>query len=214
MPVATEARQAITSRRSIYLGCVLLHFFLLISVSLRDMLWAVANDYTSLPRSFDSWANKAEDIAHTAVGEKLATSNLLRQITAAYLHGAGIDKGYGYFAPGVPNSYKLVFELHYADDRVEYELPSLSGKAAGVRMVTLLDHIGQMQYDPLREVILKMLAYSVWQEHPDAVTIRAVFGQIEEPTTAQAMQGQSESYQFLYAYDFSFAPQPASSAKP
>ena len=178
------------------------------------MLWAVANDYTLLPRSVDHWADKAEDITHAALGEKLPTSNLLRQIVAAYLPVAGIDKGYGYFAPGVPNSYKLVFELRYADGRMEYELPSLSGKAAGVRMVTLLDHIAQTQYDPLREVILKMLAYSVWQEHPDAVTIRAVFGQIEEPTAAQALQGQSESYQFLYAYDFSFAPQPANPAKP
>ena len=61
-----------------------------------------------------------------------AASNPVRQALATYLHIAGIETGYGYFAPNVPGSYKLVFELHYPDGRVEYELPSVSSAAAGV----------------------------------------------------------------------------------
>ena len=45
---------------------------------------------------------------------------------------AGIETGYGYFAPNVPGGYRLVFELHYPDGRVEYELPSVSSAAAGL----------------------------------------------------------------------------------
>ena len=121
-----------------------------------------------------------------------------------YLYGAGIEGGYGFFAPNVPNSSKIVFELHYSDGHVEYDLPHVSDAAAGLRLISVLDYIGQTDYEPLRQVMVKMLAYSAWQQHSDAVTIRAVYGVIDEPTLTEARKGQKESYHFLYAYDFDF----------
>src|SRR5262249_13186090 len=99
---------------------------------------------------------------------------------------------------------KIVFELHYADGRVEYDLPRVSDAASGVRLATLLDQIERATYDPLREVMIKMLAYSVWQEHPDATVVRAVFGYVALPTIDQVKNGDTESYHFLYAYEFRF----------
>ena len=121
-----------------------------------------------------------------------------------YLHLAGIETGYGFFAPNVPGTCKLVFELHYPDGRTESRVPTVSSNASGLRVATLLDKIGRPQYDPLREVIIKMLASAVWREHSDANMIRAVFGVVTLPTADQFERGGRESNEFLYSYDFAF----------
>jgi len=115
---------------------------------------------------------------------------------------AGLESRYAFFAPNVPDNYKLVFELHHADGRIEYDLPHASSKSAGLRLATLVDHIAQADSDELREVMVKMMAYSVWQEHPDATMIRAVIGFANLPSAAEFRQGFRESDEFLYAYDF------------
>ena len=73
-------------------------------------------------------------------------------------------------------------------------------------VATLLDKIGRPQYDPLREITVKMLTYSIWREHSEAQTIRAVFGVVTLPTIDEFEHGVRESNEFLYAYDFAFRP--------
>lgn len=201
------------SRSRLYAAaCVLLlHLFLVLTVSCQQTLWILAGGYTSLPHSLDKYWYKARGLTTAILGQTLAVSNPVREGITAYIHSTGIEGGYGFFAPGVPSSYKLVFEVHYDDGRVEYELPRVSGGAAGLRLTSLLDQIGRTQYDPLREVMLKMLAYSVWREHPGAIMIRTVFGYVDVPTAVDVKQGKKESYNFLYAYDFVFPSQPTNS---
>lgn len=191
--------------RRFYLAWFFLHFFLLIATSCRETFWILAHGYTALPPSLENCWRKAEWLSAAFLGRALAISHPLRQGLTAYIHCAGIERGYVFFAPGVPNSYKVVFEIHYANGEVEYELPHISGRATAVRLATLLDYIGRAEYDPLRELMLKMLTYSIWQKHPKATMIRTVFGYIEEPRAAQAGGGTKESYRVLYAYDFNFA---------
>jgi hypothetical protein len=191
-------------------ACVLLlHLFLVLTVSCQQTLWILAGGYTSLPHSLDKYWYKAQRLTTALLGQTLAVSNPVREGITGYIHSTGIEGGYGFFAPGVPSSYKLVFELHYDDGRVEYELPRVNGVAAGLRFTSLLDQIGRTEYDPLREVMLKMLAYSTWREHPGATVIRAVFGYVDVPSAVDVQQGKRESYNFLYAYDFVFPSQPA-----
>jgi len=151
---------------------------------------------------------------YAALGQRLAASNTVRQASATYLHITGIETGYGYFAPNVPGSYKLVFELHYPDGRVDYELPRVNRAAAGLRLAGLLDQIGRTKYDALREILVKMLAQSLWREHPDVKTIRAVFGSIRLPSVSEFEHGRRESYEFLYAYDFSLRDGPGEPENP
>ena len=138
-----------------------------------------------------------------ALGQHLAASNPTRQALTTYLHIAGIEKGYGYFATNVPASYKVVFELHYPDGSVEYQLPHVHSAAAGLRLACLLDEIARTRHDTLREYLVKMLASSIWRDHPDVTAIRAVFGSISLPNINEFEHGKRESYEFLYAYDFS-----------
>jgi len=98
-----------------------------------------------------------------------------------------------------------VFELEYPDGHTELELPQVGGKATGLRLATLLDFIAETEYEPLRAMMVKMLAYAVWQEHSEAVKARAVFGYVDLPTPAEFKHGKKESYHTLFAYDIDFA---------
>jgi hypothetical protein len=195
-------------QKYVYIAWFGLHFLLIVSFSCRETLRLVAQGPTIFPASFKSFSQEAETAVSFGLGQHLAASNPIRQALATYLHLAGIETAYGYFAPNVPGGYALVFELHYADGRVEYELPSVSDAAAGLRIASLLDTIGRTPYDVLREHLVKMLARSVWREHPEVKTVRAVFGSIRLPTVSQFEHGQRESYDFLYAYDFSIQNEP------
>jgi hypothetical protein len=97
-----------------------------------------------------------------------------------------------------------VFELHYPDGHTEFELPTVNGKATGLRLATLLDVMAETEYEPLRSMMVKMLAYSVWQEHSEAREVRAVFGYVDLPTPSEFRQGKKESYHPLFAYDLDF----------
>lgn len=190
--------------KAFYVIAFVLHFFVLLTVSCQQTFWILANGYTSLPRSLESYWRKAEAASGVALGQGFDLSNPLRQTVNSYIQSAGIEGGYGFFAPGVPSSYKLVFELHYADGRIEYDLPHVRDIETGLRLSGLLDEIARTSYEPLRELMVKMLAYGMWQEHPDAIAIRAVFGYVEMPSARELREGKRETYNFLYAYDFSF----------
>jgi hypothetical protein len=172
-------------------------------------LRVVAEGPTILPVSTKNFSRSAEAIFSEALGQKLAASNPVREALNAYLQLAGIEAGYGYFAPNVPGGYRLVFELRYPDGRIEYQLPSVSSAAAGLRLASLLDSIGRTPHDALREILVKTMAQSVWREHPEVESVRAMIGSARLPTVRQFEQGKRESYEFLYAYDFSLENAPA-----
>jgi hypothetical protein len=190
--------------RRVYLAWFFVHFLLIVTVCTRDTFSLIADGFTFLPDSFKKDGDKGEKVARLILGEGLPIHQPLRQAETIYQHAAGIELGYGFFAPGVPNSFKLLFEIHYPDGRVEYDLPHVRQGAGGSRLIRFLEEIGRLEYEPLREMILKMLAYSAWREHPGATNIRAVFGFIQLPTPTEARRGKSEIYRFMYAYDFVF----------
>jgi len=165
----------------------------------------VGRGLTIFPSSFDGVSQKAEKATAAALDRHLAAWNLLRRTLTTYLHLAGIETGYGYFAPNVAGSYNLVFELHYPDGRVEYEWPRVNSAAAGLRIAGLLDEIGRTRSDAFREYMVKMMASSIWHEHPEVKTMRAILGSVILPGVTDFERGKEESYEFLYAYDFSLS---------
>ncbi len=196
-------------RRRIYLGCLVLHLGFVFLAATHDLASALGESGTIFPASFRPIWQRAEAITFAALGKMLSEANPVRQALATYLNITGIESGYGFFAPNVPNSYKLVFEIRYGDGRVEYQLPRVGSNAAGLRVVALLDNISAIDYELLRRTTLKMLAFAVWREHPDAEVIRVVFGMVKLPRIEQFVRGEKETYEFLYAYDFRFPPSAA-----
>ena len=186
------------------MACLGFHLFLIVTVCLRDTFSVFASTPTIFPAGANEFLEGGEQAATALLGERLDPSNWVRNGITVYLHSAGIEAGYGFFAPNVPPNYKLVFELHYPDGRTGYEIPTVSSAATGLRFSGLLDELAEMSYAPLRETMLKIVAYSVWQAHPDATMIRAYLGCAHLPTPGEFERGDKESYELLFAYDFTF----------
>jgi hypothetical protein len=180
-------------------------FLCILLVCLNDIFSIFARSSTFFPPAVNEFWDRAAEIASIPIGQTLPEANPIRQTVSTYLNLAGIDAGYSYFAPNIPDSYKIVFELHYPNGRTEFELPQVNSRATGLRFGTLLDKMTETEYDPLRTMMIKMLAYSVWREHPEVRTIRAVLGYVDLPTPAEFRVGRKESYHVLFAYDFDFS---------
>jgi hypothetical protein len=169
------------SRYHAYLGWLMFHLLLVTGISCRDIL----ESFTTAP------------VRH-------GQTTFVRSSVNAYLNLAGVENGYGFFAPNVPNQYKLVFELHYPDGKIDYDVPHVASDASGLRVATLLDYMGQVRDDTVRRLIVKMLTYSLWHEHPDAVMIRTFFGSMTVPSPTEFQAGARNAYRVLYAYESRF----------
>lgn len=190
--------------RNLCLFAVALHLVLIGAVSIRDTFTVLAQGQTIFPPQLEATWRNAERVTQTALGEQFATGNPVRQFVETYLNLAGIESGYGFFAPNVPAANELVFELHYPDGRTEYELPRVNNRAAGLRVASLLDVLGRTEDDVVRKGLIKFLVYSAWREHPEASTIRAILGTVSFPSPAEFKMGKRESYRVSHAYDATF----------
>jgi hypothetical protein len=193
---------AMFSKR-IYVVWFVVHFSLITAVCFAGIFSLIAEGATLSPSALDKYARKAELTAAFVLGKEAAASSPVRQGIATYLHAAGIQAGYSFFAPNIPAYHKLTLELYYEDGRVEYESPHFSGRAAALRMDSLLSRLADNRYEPLREVIVKMLALSVWRERPDVKKIRATFGAVSPPDIGDFEHGKGESFRPMFSYDFS-----------
>jgi len=180
-----------------------IHFFLITAVCFAGVFSLVAGGSTMLPSAFEPYAHKAEVAAAWLLGKQAGASSPIRRGIATYLHAAGVQAGYTFFAPNVPSYHRLSLELVYEDGRVEYEPPHLRSKAAALRLDSLLDRLADQRYEPIREVVIKMLALSVWRDHPDVKKIRAVFGSVNPPSIDEFEHGKAETFQPMFSFDFS-----------
>jgi hypothetical protein len=191
------------ARKRIYAAWFGAHFFLITAVCFAGIFSLVAQGLTILPSALDKFARNGELAAATVLGKEAAASSPVRRGIATYLHTAGIQAGYTFFAPNIPSYHKLILELYYSDGRVEYDSPHVSGKAAALRLDSLLDRLANPAYEPLREVVVKMLAFSVWRERSDVEKIRAIFGSVNPPGISDFEHRKGESFQPLFSFDFS-----------
>lgn len=189
--------------KPVYVAWFGIHFFLIAAVCFAGLFSLVAERATILPSALDTYARKAELLAAWTLGKHSPASSAVRQSIATYLHAAGIQSGYTFFAPNIPGYHKLIFELSYRDGHVENESPHFSGRAAALRLDSLLARLGDNRYEPVREVVLKMLALSIWRERPDVKKIRATFGLVSPPSISDFERGKGESFQPIFSYDFS-----------
>ena len=115
----------------------------------------------------------------------------------------GIQAGYSFFAPNVPSHHRLTFELFYDDGHVEYESPHVRSKAAALRLDSLLDRLPDERYESIREALVKMLAFSVWREHPDVKKVRATLEAVHLPSITDFEHGKAETFEPMFSFDFS-----------
>jgi len=189
--------------KRIYAAWFGIHFFLITAVCLAGVFFLIAEGTTILPSSLDAYARKAEVAIAWLLGKQASSSNRVKQAIATYLHAAGIQAGYTFFAPNVPSHHRLTLELFYGDGHIDYESPHVHSKAAALRLESLLDKLPEERYEPVREVVLKMLAFSVWREHPDVKRVRATFETVHLPSVTEFEHGKTETLEPLFSFDFS-----------
>jgi hypothetical protein len=189
--------------KRIYAAWFGIHFFLIAAVCFTGLFSLIAEGATMLPSALEPYARKAEVAAAWLLGKQDGTPSPVRRGIATYLHGAGIQAGYTFFAPNVPGYHRLTLDLFYQDGRVEHQSPRARSKAAALRLDSLLDRLAEERYEPIREVLVKMLAFSVWREHPDVKKIRAVFGSVTPPRMTEFEHGKAETFQPMFGFDFS-----------
>jgi hypothetical protein len=180
-----------------------IHFVLTTVVCLTGIFSLIAEGSTILPSKLDTYARKAEMGGAWLLGKEGGSSSPVNQAIATYLHAAGIQAGYTFFAPNVPSHHRLTLELFYADGHVEYESPHVRSRTAALRLDSLLDKLPEKRYEPVREVVLKMLAFSVWREHPDVKKVRATLEAVHLPSITDFERGKTERLEPMFSFDFS-----------
>jgi hypothetical protein len=184
-----------------------LHLLVVALVCLHETAWLMAKQLTIAPPvSPHIWKN-FEGGSATLLGTDLPPGNVFRQVLNTYTNLSGIEVGYGYFAPNVPETHALIFELRYEDGHVEYEPPLVSSHEGELRLTSLVEQIGRTKYDRWRNELIQRLAHSTWQRHPAAISIRGFFGSVTPSTLADYKAGKKERiFSCQYIYDFTSAP--------
>ncbi len=177
-------------------GALALHLCAITLVSLREFSWLVANKLTLAPPGWCAPAQAVEDRVLGILGENLKPRRLYREIVSTYLHDAGIQGGYGFFAPNISDSSRLTFEFLFPDGHSEFDLPHVRSKESALRLAGLLDEIGRTRIDLLREELVKLLAQQAWRDHAAAVSVKATFSQLSAPESSNAVTMEKPLYSF------------------
>ena len=181
-----------------------IHFALILLVAFRDSFDIFGRAETVFPERWSGGFRSFAASAHRLAGGDLVRSNPVRNGVRLYLHAAGIDAGYGFFAPNIPSNYKVVFELHYPDGRVDYDIPSVGSRASGLRLTGLLDYLAETDSAEVRTFMLKTLTESSWREHPEVTSIDTFLGIGVLPTPEEFRHGEREHYKVMGRYSFVF----------
>jgi hypothetical protein len=189
--------------RRVLTGALALHLSLVAAVSLRELAWLIANHLTILPARWREPAQKLQDLTIAALGEELPPKNFYHAAVAGYLSFAGIQGGYGFFAPNVSDPYRLNFEFQFGDGHVERALPRVSSEEGALRLAGLLDEIGRTQVDVLRKALVKLLTVEAWSERPDARSVHAMFSSMKVSPPPDL--GEQPAEQLLFTYEFTRA---------
>lgn len=192
-----------STRRRVYLTWFVLHFTAVGLVCLNEGVWLQTNQPSVVTGPCKFCWDAVRQVSATFLLPAQSWPKPLRCVVATYLNAAGIEAGYGYFAPNVPETYALIFECRYRDGRVDYITPLVWSKEAQLRLTNLIEQIGRTDSARSREELITLLARSTWQRRRDAVALRAFLGSIAPPSVAEFQAGKRERiFSCLYVYDF------------
>ena len=188
------------------LGWLFFHLLLVTLVCTHETAWLVGKQLTNLPGGSGRFWKEIDHVSGTLIGADLSSDNVFHQSLNTYTNIAGLEVGYGYFAPNISETHALVFELRYPDGHLEYEPPLVGSHEGELRLTSLIEQIGRSEYDPWRDELIRRLARSTWQRHPTAVSIRGFFGSVTPPTLSAYRSGKNERvFTCQYVYDFTLA---------
>lgn len=179
----------------------MVHFIFIGAVSCWDILDLVATGKTMLPPAIAAPANQLSGAMQFISPRQLPRLNPIRQTIIGYAHMAGVESPYTFFAPNVPESLRVIFEIQFPDNRVVYDVPHVESHTEGLRLSALVDQAAA-QPGLWRDVVLQMLAASAADMNPDAIRIRVVVAALKFPAPGDYLTGADLSYRYVCSYDF------------
>jgi hypothetical protein len=141
-------------------------------------------------------------VSEASLGSRFARSDPVRQSLMTYLAAAGADGGYGYFAPGIPDTYALTFELRYSDGHTETQIAQSANTALGLRIGSLLEQVGGISSPKLSEHMLKNFATVLSRQHSALKSGRVSLWRVPSPTIEEYTQGKRPKPALISTYDF------------
>ena len=173
------------------------HFALLLAVSTKQFVQVATFNPQAQP-------NVARATTEPVIATRdSATPPLLATLSKTYLHLAGIESGYGFFAPNVPFGYRLTLELKDARGVLQTGVLSPERGETGLRLASFLDGLGSDSYRGIRDILFKLVAVSLFEANPEATRLDAVVETVRVPSPTQFQAGERRRYEIAYAYEFS-----------
>ena len=151
--------------RRFWIGALAFHFLFIGAVSCWDILDLVDNRRTMLPEAFVAPARQLAQAMQSVSPRQLARSNPVHQAIIGYGHITGVESPYTFFAPNVPESLRVVFEIQLPNNRLVYDVPHVQSRTDGLRLSALIDQ-ATAQPGLWRDIVLQMLAASVADMNP------------------------------------------------
>jgi hypothetical protein len=188
--------------RVVYLALFLVHASLVVGGATREIAWLVARGYTALPPAVTNFSAATESLLNHVLGAKLTSDNPGAHLLRGYLHGAGIEAGYSYFAPNLSGGYKLVFEIELPDGRIEHDSFDAESREGKMRLASFLDQLAKSPSPAMRDAMMKLLVRGVWRHYPDAVRVKAFLAGANLPTPGEYKAGKRTSYDLEYTAQF------------
>ena len=128
-------------------------------------------------------------------------SNLFFETVSLYSEISGTNTGYGFFAPDLPSSTIVEFEITDTTG-YKYIVPTLLNTREGMeRFKSGIDFF--KQFENFREVIMRSWALRVFEQHPDAKYVTVVIKREDLPSIAQYKKGKRTKQTELFKYNFS-----------
>ncbi len=176
------------------LSAAALHFAALLTVCVSGTGRLIQGDLTILP---------TRRTAPTPETSGPAENQLtLRHFALTYLHLAGIEAGYGYFAPNIPPAYRLTIELSDNNGAVERGVLSPHRGETGLRLASFLDAVGRRPASDVRDIMFQLMGKSLLAEHPAAVRLDVTVERIRQPKLAEARSAIEPDFELAYGYTF------------
>jgi hypothetical protein len=185
-------------------SCLLLavataHFAAVLWVSSAQIFTVVGQGHTLL--SF-ALTNDAQTSSTSSPSQNHELLQSVRRFTRTYLHLAGIEAGYGLFAPNVPDGYRLKFEVRDGSGIIQNGVISPQRGETDLRLASGLDVLGRTVPSEIREILVKLVAESLFAAQPEAKEITLAIEEVATPTVAEFQAGKERSYTPVYSYDY------------
>jgi hypothetical protein len=173
------------------------HFVLLLTVGTKQILSVATSDPNG---RLNATRATTEPTGST---DSAGIDPLFDRLTKTYLHLAGIESGYGFFAPNIPFGYRLTLELSDEQEVLQTGVLSPERGETGLRLASFLDGLGSDSYREIRDPLFKLVAISLFNANPAATRVRATVETIILPTPDQFLAGMRRHNEIAYAYEFS-----------